>query len=467
MGSLFLSCFLRGGSKGAIKKDNERSANIDNGMQWDRIPLGASSTKSRDYTSPAIGHLRNDNNCVALSAGGIMAGELVALLAFAPRPKREATSATVREDSPRSNSNSTLYGPEDMSIQVGTERASAEFEILHVSGDLQLALRLPDNASSSTAQYLDLLLDAISEGDELLEIFLQRAGQALLLGQQQRSSKYVVTSPGPLQGMQLQLEQCSWRTAGAGAAVPALMVRHSWAVAAPSSPAWPQPAASAAGDTGTRGGNQLVVVAPGNQILEEVPALLTMCTPEGRVLFQVRVNSVICVLSLGVGRCFCVLQNNLPCCPCLSYSMPLFVLQNGLSLAFYGDLNLADALPATSPDGFLARLLSLDSSDLLGELLGTVAEGREWRKMAKIPVVCSVQGTPVEGSVVADGEAASDDDDGPGVQDSLLLGLAGTSPSRHGSGQCNDEEWAWSRSRSRNAGHRGPSLADLIAASGG
>ena len=294
MGSLFLSCFLRGGSKGGAKEGTERSLTRDNGLQWDRRPLGASSTKSRDYSSPAIGHLRNDNNCETLSPCGIMAGELVALIAFAPRPKREATSAAVREDSPRSNSSSTLYGPEDLSIRVGTARASAEFEILHVSGDLQHALRLPDNASCTT-QYLDILLDAMSEGDELLEIFLQRAGQALLQGQQQRSSsKYVVTSPGPLQGMQLQLEQCSWRTAGAGA-VPALMVRHSWVAtppSAPSSPAWPQPAASAADDA-TRSGILAVVVAPGNQILEEVPALLTMCTPGGRVLFQVRINSVI------------------------------------------------------------------------------------------------------------------------------------------------------------------------------
>ena len=146
-------------------------------------------------------------------------------------------------------------------------------------------------------------------------------------------------------------------------------------------------------------------------------------------------------------------------------------MQNGLSLAFYGDLNLSDAPPATSPDGFLARLLSLDSSDLLGELLESVAEGREWRKMAKIPVVCSVQGTPAGGSVAADDEAGSDNGDsqdgGPGVHESLLLGLAGATLSRQGSGQCNDEGWAWSRSRGLNAGHRGPSLADLIAASGG
>ena len=173
-------------------------------------------------------------------------------------------------------------GFEDLSIHIETDQHSVALHVVHVTATLMRALGLQRDSSRD---YLNLIAEAMAAGDDLLGVFLQRA----IMGKGAASvQKYVATAPGPLQGVQLEVELCSWTGAQRGS-VPALMVRHG--VASAPGPEWPVPAALPA----SRGG-----ALSRDLLLEEVPALLTLCDFDVSVLFQVKTSYVFTGLGLRV-----------------------------------------------------------------------------------------------------------------------------------------------------------------------
>ena len=198
---------------------------------------------------------------------------------------------------------------DDMSIRISSSHATdiaapPGFSIVHVSPSLRQVLSL---SSAPSFGYMKLISQAAANGEELLRIFLERAVSSLVSDskpQAGHAQKYVVTGPGPLHGMQLQCEPCLWdrslkegtqrshgtatREVNSGSkrteAVPALLVRHSWFNSASISPSIALASAAAQG-------GEKIGVAAGNLLLEEVPALLTICTLDGKVLFQVNMGA--------------------------------------------------------------------------------------------------------------------------------------------------------------------------------
>jgi len=167
----------------------------------------------------------------------------------------------------------SAYGTEDpaddMSIHIESESDPEELldrvHVVHLS---------PSMARIPGAE--DLIKDAIRAGDDLLSIFLVRA----LEGKGSRLNKYVVVAPGPLCGVQLECELCDWALVQGQEPIPALMVRHAFPPAGPS----PAPSDSIPGASARR---DVVHAADTQRLLEDVPALLTLCDMDGGILFQV------------------------------------------------------------------------------------------------------------------------------------------------------------------------------------
>ena len=167
---------------------------------------------------------------------------------------RQLGSAYVTED------------PDDMSIHIESESGLLDrVHVVHLS---------PSMARIPGAE--DLIKDAIRAGDDLLSIFLVRA----LEGKGSPLNKYVVVAPGPLFGVQLECELCDWALVQGQEPIPALMVRHTFPPAGPS----PAPSDSIPGASARR---DVVHAADTQRLLEDVPALLTLCDMDGRILFQV------------------------------------------------------------------------------------------------------------------------------------------------------------------------------------
>ena len=138
---------------------------------------------------------------------------------------------------------------------------------------------IKDVCISQSDEYLQLLIDAVYAGDEVLDFFLDRAIQALFQSsiKTDRMRKCIVTAPGPLEGMLLELELCRWIPEDNAMqplsrnVQPALLIRHIRMNPIIASPDCSKVAQSlAAGVAGT------------------LPALITLCDLKGQVLYQVR-----------------------------------------------------------------------------------------------------------------------------------------------------------------------------------
>ena len=138
---------------------------------------------------------------------------------------------------------------------------------------------IEDAGISQAYEYPRLLIDAIYAGDELLDFFLDRAIQALLQStmKEDRMRKCIVTAPGPLEGILLELELCRWTPEDNALqpllrnVQPALLIRHIRINPTNALPdcSLKMTQALAAGVAGT------------------LPALITLCDLQGQVLYQV------------------------------------------------------------------------------------------------------------------------------------------------------------------------------------
>jgi hypothetical protein len=141
--------------------------------------------------------------------------------------------------------------------------------------------------------YSQLLVDAIYAGDEVLGFVLDRAIQALRHQssmKDNRKRKCIVTAPGPLEGMLLELELCRWisdkpemgwqqqrlQQEAPRNAQPALLIHH-----IPLHSVQPQ-ASSVPPTSGSMDAQTLAAGVTGT-----LPAVITLCDLEGRVLYQV------------------------------------------------------------------------------------------------------------------------------------------------------------------------------------
>ena len=172
----------------------------------------------------------------------------------------------------------------DMSIHIESVDSNVLIEPVHVFHLSTAMARIP-----GAEDYAELIRDAIKAGDDLLWVFLQRAFQ----GKGSPLNKYVVVAPGLLHSVQLECELCSWATNGQEP-IPALMIRHSFPLvgSSPSVPLYTTAAPPAPTATQASTGPPLKILGGiggggGHQLLEEVPALLTLCDMDGRILFQV------------------------------------------------------------------------------------------------------------------------------------------------------------------------------------
>ena len=142
---------------------------------------------------------------------------------------------------------------------------------------------IADVSISQAEEYSQLLSDAIHAGDELLDFFLDRAIQALLQStmKEDRMRKCIVTAPGPLEGMLLELELCRWIPEDNAMqplsrnVQPALLIRHIRM----------NHIIKASPDCSRKVTQSLAAGVAGS-----LPALITLCDLQGQVLYQVRMG---------------------------------------------------------------------------------------------------------------------------------------------------------------------------------
>ena len=260
MTSLLLSCFSRP-TRGTLSSAYERpSSGSTKGLQL------SSEGHPRETTGIITSRLTHNGRKTALRMEDIPQNDCIAVLS--QNMLNEASDAGSIQD---------ICELDDMSIHIESVDSIALIEPVHVFHLSTAMARIP-----GAEDYAELIRDAIKAGDDLLWVFLQRAFQ----GKGSPLNKYVVVAPGLLHSVQLECELCSWAVDGQEP-IPALMIRHTFPPEGPS-PSLPlDTTGTAAAPAPTARPASSLVGVGGHQLLEEVPALLTLCDMDGSILFQV------------------------------------------------------------------------------------------------------------------------------------------------------------------------------------